>query len=260
MAGLPSLLRGDAGDALVLRLYAQAWERPTSERVELLQRAVAADPGDSAGWNDLGTALGRAAREEPEPSARLRVLEAARDAFARAARLRPGWDRALNNWGLSLSLLAEHTGPERAELLREACERFNDAIRHRPDSYEAHGALAGTLLLLHREVTSAEAAACLAEAKAHCVEANRIAPGSADYNLACAEALLGEHEAAEAHLLAALDARPALTGQALSDPDLAPLFGARPALRARLAAQPAGSSVTPPPPPTATPTRPARPR
>ncbi|MFH1466200.1 MAG: tetratricopeptide repeat protein [Pseudomonadota bacterium] len=285
LAGLDQLLRGDADDARVLRAYALMDSRAPAAQVDLLRRAVVADPEDAAAWDELGNALGEAAQAATEAPARVHGLTAARDAHARAAGLRPAWNRALNNWGVTLSdLAAEHAGPERLALLRQACERYAEALHHKPDEHEAlnnwgialaalaaehagperitllrqacdryaealrhepgdHKALnnrAIALIHLYHELPPPEATSCLTEARGHCLAANRIVPGRANYNLACAESLLGEHDAAEAHLLADLAADPSTVAQALADADFAPLFEARPALRARLEARPTG--------------------
>jgi Flp pilus assembly protein TadD len=114
-------------------------------------------------------------------------------------------------------------------------EFLQQALAIKPDSHEVLDSLAATLLSLYSfENDEAAARALLLEASAKARQANEIKPGAGDYNLACALSRLGEASEAATLIQADLQRRPYLRSHALQDPDLQPLWTARPDLKAAI--------------------------
>lgn len=213
------------------------------EASEKFAEAVRHEPDSHVTLTNWGLALSELANEPGTDRAAL--LREACERYAEAVRHKPDSHEALSNWGWSLRNLANEPGADRISLLRESCDRFAEALRHNPEKHEALAARATSLLLLFHELPEPERPALLEAARADCLAANRISPGSGDYNLACVESLAGNFDAAETALASTLEARPSALDHALADRDLARLFAARPALKATLEARHAPSVPSP---------------
>jgi len=172
---------------------------------------------------------------QAQPPAKSRgLLERAAELLTAYLAGNPADLEATDLLGRTLSRLASFsTGPTKEYLLREACKQLEQVASKSPRSYRALsiwasavGELAslvpeGKETLLHQSVALAR-------------RASQIKPGFGDYNLACSLSLLGNLEEAGQALLSALRYRPGLTSFALTDPDLTPIWEARPDLRASL--------------------------
>ncbi|MGA3066578.1 MAG: tetratricopeptide repeat protein [Tepidisphaeraceae bacterium] len=100
--------------------------QPTIQRsLDLLRRAVAADPGDAEAHNNLGSALTIQGQ-----------LDDAIAAFRRAIALKPNFPQAFNNLGSALTLHGK---------LEEAIAAYRQAIALKPDLAEAHCNLGSAL-------------------------------------------------------------------------------------------------------------------
>lgn len=227
------------GEGTALGLLAEAGDPKRAsllrESTSLLAVALRLKPDDWMAHNNRGAALTKLA-EATSGSERDMFLRDACTHFREACRFKEDFSGALSNWGAALCDLAD-TAPaeEREPLLHEACKRSMEALHITPDSPIALGIWAASLLRL-APLLPAEAPALLAQARAHLLEADRLSPGSANYNLACVHARLGELDEADARLSAALSREPSQAAHALDDPDLLPLREARPDTIARLQA------------------------
>lgn len=139
-------------------------------------------------------------------------------------------------WGSAMAGRASlASGREQRKLLAKAEDLFARQVRLGPRTSEPHLESARAWLQVAAEPAAEiakEGARRAAEAARH---ANSIEPGSGDYALACSLSRLGQtSEAAEA-LAAALANDIVDAAYALSDPDLGPLWLARPDLRQKLA-------------------------
>lgn len=204
--------------------------RPIDERLPLLREALArseraarTEPRDPSIWVHAALVRGDLADLEPEAG----HLAAARDCLDAALTIAPDEVAALD----ARAQLAIRQGGEWMRTGVSDCRSLRDL---EPEAPHQHDQLANMLLHLVAASPASEWPPLLAEAKGACEAANRLSTGSADYNLACVHARLGNYEAAKT-LLAADLARtvaPAARARiALNDPDLAPLWEALPALK-----------------------------
>lgn len=64
-------------------------------------------------------------------------LQQALEEYKIAVSIKNDYGRALNNWGVSLSLFAdEQRGAQRKKLLKQSCRRPEEAAKHKRDSHE----------------------------------------------------------------------------------------------------------------------------
>jgi len=184
-----------------------------------------------------GNTLGRLADLAEDQDKRQILLDACLK-FEEALRHKPDKHEALYNWGTTLGTLADLAeGQDKRQILLDACLKYEEALRHKPDKHEALKNWASTLLKLSYVTTDAQKRdAFVHEAADKARRASEIQAGSGDYNLACALSLLSQPEEAASLLVAELERRPSMISHALTDSDLAPLWEARPDLRASIAA------------------------
>jgi hypothetical protein len=103
---------------------------------------------------------------------------------------------ALYNWGTALLQEAgDLSGRERADKLADACAKFADALRIKPDKHEALNNWGNALLQEAGDLSGRKRAETLVEAEKLFQEAKTLS-GLPSYNLACCYALQGNSVAA----------------------------------------------------------------
>jgi tetratricopeptide (TPR) repeat protein len=152
--------------------------------------------------------------------------------------------------GTTLAKLSNSAeGEERKQLLLDACLKLQEALRHREDEPNERDEIALTnlsysLLCLARTEEGAEKLSLLYQAADRAREANDVGR----YNLACVLSQLQSFDEASTLLRADLKLNPQERSHALQDPDLAPLWQARPEFRReieeQLAQEPSPSPLT----------------
>jgi tetratricopeptide (TPR) repeat protein len=143
--------------------------------------------------------------------------------------------------GAVLGLLAFRVSSiDRIKLFRQAIERDP----HNPALLAGLGASLGRLA---QQARGEETLALWRQAADLFRKASEIKPGAENYNLACALSQLGGFDEASFLLMSDLQRRAHKKAQALRDPDLAPLWEARPELRKEIEEQLAGEAPPPPP-------------
>jgi tetratricopeptide (TPR) repeat protein len=191
--------------------------------------ALKSDPEDGGLEYQWGATLSVIARKaEPEEGAQL--FREACEHYQRAVALDSSYYPAFRAWAAALFMRAQLTdGSERARLLQDACQQYARAVKVKPDDQVTLDYWATALLHLAGAAPDAESArAYAAQAAEKARAANAIAPGSADYNLACALSRLGEYDGALTLLDGVFAKEPERRAQALNDADLEPLWVARP--------------------------------
>lgn len=202
------------------------------EACEKYGQAIDLREDDFLALRNWGNALEDLARLAEGQERRTKLSEAC-DKYARSVAIKADEYDTLNNWGVALAALARATGgDDQATLFREACGKYAQALSVKPDKHEALNNWAGSVLHLAALATDPDETWRLAtEAAEHARAASALSPRFGDYNLACALSRLGQFEDSAAALASAFDFKPELRTHALTDPDLAPLFAARPDLR-----------------------------
>ncbi|MCP4654065.1 MAG: AAA family ATPase [bacterium] len=166
-----------------------------------------------------------------EGSDRKNLFEQSCRRFEEAVRHQPGDHEALNNWGYALAELAELAdGAEHQALLEQACRRFEQALKYKPDFHVALDSWSFVLLKMGTESTGDERKAFWTQAAERASQASRLVPHAGDYNLACALSRLEEYDEASSLVADELIRQPDRRPHALDDPDLRPLWDARPEL------------------------------
>lgn len=127
------------------------------------------------------------------------------------------------------------SGDEARGLLTRAEELFVKMSGTSPQSSEPYQDACRAWLRLAAEPSAETAMEGALRAAAAARKANSIEPGSADYNLACALSRLGQWTEAGESLYAALAKDSEAMSRALNDPDLQPLWEAKPDLREAIA-------------------------
>ena len=139
--------------------------------------------------------------------------------------MKPDFHEAWNNWGVALGNLAqwEATAGDLAgaqEHWEDAFAKHAHAIEVRPDLAEAWSNWSARLLYCWRYFPDR---APLEEARVKAERAEALKPGSGAYNLACAESLLGNAEAALDWLERAIAADSTAARNAHADGDFDPI-------------------------------------
>ncbi|MEF3696162.1 TPR end-of-group domain-containing protein, partial [Desulfolutivibrio sp.] len=144
--------------------------------------------------NNWGNALGDLAAPDltPVPEKRRKLLLDACEKFKQACRIKPDDHKALNNWGNALGdLAAPDLTPvpeKRRKLLLDACEKYEQACSIKPDFHEAFYNFGHALLIISSpELTEDEdeRVRLLTRTESNFLEARRLNPRIAGYNLAC---------------------------------------------------------------------------
>lgn len=211
--------------ALRVRESLPHWEVAASDPLHGLE--------DAAGW---GFALLELAQLANHPL-RGQYREKAQAVFERILAFLPDDSNALVGCGALLAEKAkDEQGQGRERLARQACQYYERVSEVEAADWQLLDLWANALLLLVSVSDGDEALQLATQAARKARAANQLDPGSGDYNLACALSRLGDFDEAEPLLLASLDRKPSLRPHALADEDFQLLFGARPALRDRIAA------------------------
>jgi CobQ/CobB/MinD/ParA nucleotide binding domain/Plant specific mitochondrial import receptor subunit TOM20/Tetratrico peptide repeat len=178
-----------------------------------------------------GIALGELA-ELAGPRERKQLLLDACQKYQEASNIKPEKHEALFNWAVTLGKIAEQVEPqERKQLLLDASQKYQEVINIKPNEHDAFYNWSSTVCRIAAMEEGPERRALWQEAARLARKANELEPGEADYNLACALSQLHEFEEASALLQADLQRTPSRRQHALDDPDLVPLWQARPDLR-----------------------------
>ncbi len=177
------------------------------EALKHFERAIAEDPKNDGAWFQKGYCLGelsnyaeaieaydKAIRLKPDfygahlnkgnALGNLGRYDEAIEAYDEAIRLKPDFHEAHHNKGNALYKLGRYD---------EATEAYDEAIRIKPDYYKAHNNKAGTFLRWGANLTGEERREKFELAKRSAREALKFSNGKKGYyNLACAQAGLGE--------------------------------------------------------------------
>ncbi|TKJ44412.1 hypothetical protein CEE36_01330 [candidate division TA06 bacterium B3_TA06] len=179
------------------------------EALKHFEKAIEKEPENAYAWFQKGYCLGELGRYEEELKA-----------YEEAIRLRPDYAKAYGNKGVALSNLGRYD---------EALKVYDEVIRLKPDDAKAYGNRASALgnwgAKLLEAGESEEAMEKFKKAKESAEKAVEFSKGKIGYyNLACAQARLGEYDGALESLKEwkekTEDFDPA---HAWQDPDLAPL-------------------------------------
>ncbi len=178
------------------QLFAQAEEKYAA--------ALEIEPDKHEALNNWGSALAmQAERQQGEKADQL--LAQAAGKLAAALEIKPDAHKVLNNWGGLLQLQAKRQQGEKADqLFAQAEEKYAAALEIKPDAHEALNNWGGVLLVQSACKTGVEAERLRKEAEKRLLEAEKIAAGSAAYNLACVAALRGNTHACREWLEAAI--------------------------------------------------------
>lgn len=218
----------------VLASHSEGDERRTLylESIEKYGEALVIKPDNHKALNNWGLSLSALASLGEGDECRSFYLESI-DKYAEAHAIKPDDQDAIYVWGLSLSALASLSeGEERRILYLESIEKYGEALAIKPDDLEVSDSWADSLLKLWRASEDEEnRQRYLLEARDLCQKANSIEPHHSDYNLACAESLLGEIDLAEKLIAYELIRDDSMIEHAFNDLDLEPLWTAKPGLR-----------------------------
>jgi MinD-like ATPase involved in chromosome partitioning or flagellar assembly len=164
------------------------------ESFEKYERAVGIKPDYHEAFYNWGNALSGLAETKSGGEAEVLFRESF-EKYERAVGIKPDEHEAFNNWGNAISGLARTKSGDEAEVLfRESFEKYARSVGIKPDKHEAFNNWASALGSYAHTKAGEEARSVLLESRERCLQANAIRAGSADYNLACAEAMLGNVE------------------------------------------------------------------
>ncbi len=212
------------------------------QAIRKYDQALAVMPDKHEALYNWGLALDNLARLA-EPEERKDLVRQAIAKYEQALAFKPDLHEALYNWGLALDHLAQLAEPEeRKDLFRQAIAKYEQTLTVKPDKHEALVNWVSVLLRLADLTEEEEAGRLFIEAAEKAREVNRLQPGAGDYNLACALSRLGSFEEAAPLLEIDLQREPQRREHALEDPDLQPLWSARPDFRAAVERDLKGSS------------------
>lgn len=201
--------------------YEQAFQR--------YEKALEIKPDKNVALNNWGIGLVKLAKrlwdagDQETATAR---FEEAFNRYERACQINSDNHQALNNWGFGLGSHAERlwdAGDHETATARfeEAFQRYEKALEIKPDRYQAFRDWGGCLMKLGRRRGDNR---LFDEGRQKCLEAERIKPGGGAYNLACGEALSGNHDAALEWLEKAIRADRSDAVSARTDKDMESLW------------------------------------
>ena len=132
---------------------------------------------------------------------------------------------ALCNWGAALTDQAKtRQGAEADALLEEAGQKYDAALRIKPDMHEALCNWGNALINQAIKSNEPKRESLLRMAKERLLASEQIRLGSAAYNLACVESLLGNSEECRRWLSVYLSSpTPAKLANVERDPDFDPV-------------------------------------
>lgn len=217
--------------------YRQAFEK--------YAQALEIKPDKYGALNNWGLALSRWAIAFEGDKRRARYREAF-EKYGQALEAKPDLHEAFYNWGNGLSALASVSeGEKQRELYREAFKKYDQALKIKPDRLDALNNWGNGLLALAMVCKGDDRQRYLFKAREYYHRASALQSHAADYNLACANSLLGELELAADLLAPELLRRESMIGHALEDADLKPIWSAFPDLHAAVKACQTTEKLTP---------------
>jgi tetratricopeptide (TPR) repeat protein len=219
-----------------------SFEKEDDEKVKLLRRGYR-----QICLTEIDTPLLRSIRDRAaldlawlpgERGARRKLFEQACRHFAAAVEKDPDrLAKAYAQWGqATVGCAMLSSGADRQNLIERADELFAMATRSAGGASEPEEIAARAWLLLAGESSAEEEQQAARRAAEAARRTNRAEPGSGDYNLACALSRLRQPDEAAKALRAALARDPEEASSSLRDPDLQPLWEARPELRKTITA------------------------
>ncbi|MCP4660593.1 MAG: protein kinase [bacterium] len=222
-------------DEALAATYAQLGQTAQIRALELacrrFEEQLRGQPGDSEGLNKWGVALNQLA-DLAEGQRRKHLLEQACQRFQEALRCQPDMFRAHHNRGNALDNLADlEAGDERLRLRRQACRCYEETVQHNPRYPKALDNWSGVLIKMGTEASGERSTALWREAAERARQANGLKAHFGDFNLACAHSRLERFEEAARLVAEELLRSPEMRRHALEDPDLLPLWSARPELK-----------------------------
>ena len=154
-----------------------------------------------------------------------RIYSSAHGKFEAALRLKPDMHEALSNWGLALADQAQtRQGAEADALFERAGQKYDAALRIKPDMHEALYNWGATLVNQAIRSSEPKRENLLRMARKKLLASEQIRLGSAAYNLACVESLLGNSEECRHWLSVYLSSpTPAKLANVERDPDFDPV-------------------------------------
>ncbi len=171
------------------------------EAIEAYDEAIRLKPDYYDTHNNKGNAL-----------AKLGLYDESIEAYDEAIRIKPDYQAAHNNKGNALDELDRYD---------EAIEAYDEAIRYKPDDHEVHNNKAGTFLRWGATLTGEEAREKFELAKKSAKKTIEYSKGKeGHYNLACAQARLGELDEALESLTKYKDNEEVITADPWQDKDL----------------------------------------
>lgn len=123
------------------------------------------------------------------------LFKQAADKYQEASQLEPHDHTALNHWGVVLGMWARcKRGKAANGLFEEAIKKYDLALERKPDCHQALNNWGVALMELAKRSEGKEAEDSLLEALEKWLQAEKIRPGSAAYNMACIYGVLGQPE------------------------------------------------------------------
>jgi tetratricopeptide (TPR) repeat protein len=203
------------------------------ESIQKYQQALQVKPDSHAALYNWGNALADLASFAEDEQKRS-LLQEAIEKYQQALQIKPDKYEALNNWGSALTDLASLAeGEQKRSLLQGAVDKYQQALKVKLEAPRLDRTAAALLRLAGLE-KGEELRRLAAEAAELARQANELSPGAADYNLACALSRLEQFDEAAALLRAKFERDSGLPSRALEDPDLQPLWAARPDFKAEI--------------------------
>jgi Tfp pilus assembly protein PilF len=199
-------------------------DRLLTQAGEKFEAALTIKPNSREALNNWGNVLVAQAKARSDAEAD-RLLVQACERFESALATKPDDPDVLTNWGIALSRRAEAKSDAEADrLFAQAVNKYQEALTIRPDLYAALTNWGSASLRQAVRESGKERKRLLDLAVEKTSQALKGGYNEALYNLACAEVMQGDYEAAKRHLLAAKEHNvlPA-TAHLEHDPDLAGL-------------------------------------
>ena len=167
-------------------------EKLFSLAFEKYEAALKIKPDKHEALNNWGTTLSYLARMKEGKEAE-DLLKQSIEKYEGALEIKPDKHEALYNWGTTLSDLAKmKKGKEAEDLLKQTIEKYEDTLEIKPDKHEVLNSWGAALLALAKMKEGKEAEDLLKQSIEKLMKAEEIKEGSAAYNIACVNSLIGE--------------------------------------------------------------------
>lgn len=186
---------GNALSMVALTLEGDARAQKFNSAYEKYAAAVQIKPDMAGAYNNWANAL-KGEAKTLDGDARAQKLKQACEKYAKSAQISPDMAGAYSNWGLALRMVAETLdGDARAQKFQEAYKKYANSVRIKHDAAYAYSNWGSTLKSEAEALEGDARMQKLTEALEKIERAKKIS-GKADYNLACALALMGDPAAA----------------------------------------------------------------